>query len=103
MDSKTRWATRIFNVIKKKLKKRNEKIAEYIKMVRQEDLHSQRFTSFTVILNQELLGNDVISMMGRAHMSFEPCFFWRDNIFVRFVSEFYLNKKNYIFLLFILC
>ena len=44
-------------------------------MVRQEDLHSQRFTSFTVILNQELLGNDVISMMVRAHKSFEPWFF----------------------------
>ena len=41
-------------------------------MVRQEDLHSQRFTSFTVILNQELLGNDVILMMVRAHTFFEP-------------------------------
>ena len=66
-------------------------------MVRQEYLHSQRFTSFTVILNQELLGNDVISMMVRAHTSFEPYLFWRDQIFVCFVSEFYLNKKKLYF------
>ena len=53
-------------------------------MVLQEDLHSQRFTSFTVILNQELLGNDVISMMVRAHTSFEPKVFLERHYFCLF-------------------
>ena len=97
MDSKTRWAARIFDEIKKNKKTKIKK------MVPQEDLHSQHFTPLTVIFNQELLGNDVISMMVSSHTSFELWFFLERRHFCLLCDRILPKQKDFIFLLFILC